>query len=300
MKTNAKSLSSISRFAVLLMVLCIVPSGAFASINNTTFTPVQNVTEENFTDVQANILYSISEQITELQTFYNSVSEASNSSELQEVLSRHMPANGYESTGINKQPCGICNEPCGIPGFDLYQVENVTDYNYTEIQPKIIISLENITDVLKAEQINLIKEGETERVKELGERIVNLEYLSTTVSTTSNAAELQEIILTYMKTQADNSLEKEIESIEYNVSYIESTTYELTDNITQLNDRISELTAQREKINGAKSLADLKKIMPSSQEIIGIDVACPIQNGEWEGCTCPMCHPVKIQDNNTE
>ncbi len=300
MKTKAKSLISISSFAVLIMILCILPSGAFASVNNPAFTPVQNVTEENFTDVQANILASISEQIAKLQNFYDNVSEASNSSELQEVLSRHIPANGYEPTGINRRPCGICNEPCGIPEFDLYQVENVTDYNYTDIQPKIIISLENITDMLKAEQINLIKEGETERVKELGERIVNLEYLSISVSTTSNAAELQEIVLTYMKTQADNSLEKEIELIEYNVSYIESTTYELTDNITKLNDRISELTAQREKINGVKSLADLKKIMPFSQEIVGIGVVCPIQNGEWEGCNCPMCNPVKTQDNNTD
>jgi len=300
MKIKAKSLSLISRFAVLLTVLCIVPSGAFASVNNPTFTPVQNLTEENFTDVQANILFSISEQIAELQTFYTNISEASNSSELQEVLSYHIPASGCGLSGINSQPCGTCNGSCEMPEFDLYQVENVTDYNYTDVQPKIIISLENITDMLKVEQINLIKAGETERVKEIGERIVNLEYLSASVSTASNAAELKEIVLTYMKTQADKSLEKEIEQIEYEVSDIESTTYELTDNITKLNDRISELTAQREKINGAKSLSDLKKIMPSSQEIVGIGVVCPIQNGEWEGCNCSMWYPVNAQENNTD
>jgi hypothetical protein len=286
MKTKVKSLTLISRFAAMLVVLCIVPSGAFASVNDPLFTPVQNVTEENFADFQTDLLASISEQIAELQNFYTNVSEASNASELQEVLSCHIPANGYEPTGMNNRPYGMSNESCGITEFDLYRVENVTDDNYTDVQTEIVDSIGNTTEMLKAEQINLIKAGKDEGAKELGERIVKLEYLSTNMSEASSAAKLQEVMLTYMKTQAIDSIEKEIKHIETKVSNIENTTDGLTDNIIKLDDRISELTAQREKINGAKSLADLKKLIPTYREIVGIDIVCSTQNGRCEGCDC--------------
>ena len=51
----------------------------------------RNITEENFTDVQADILDSISKKITELQSLYTDVSKVSNASDLQEVLSSHRP-----------------------------------------------------------------------------------------------------------------------------------------------------------------------------------------------------------------
>ena len=87
MKVKTKVLNSIYRFASVMIVLCILPLGAFASENKPAFTPGDNITDENFTDVQAEMLDSISEQISELQSFYTNVSEASSASDLQEVLS---------------------------------------------------------------------------------------------------------------------------------------------------------------------------------------------------------------------
>jgi hypothetical protein len=43
------------------------PLGAFSSENKPAFTPSENITDENFADVQAGMLESISEQIAELQ-----------------------------------------------------------------------------------------------------------------------------------------------------------------------------------------------------------------------------------------
>ncbi|MDD2637084.1 MAG: hypothetical protein PHW82_16455, partial [Bacteroidales bacterium] len=77
MKVKTKVLNSIYRFTAVMIVLCILPVGAFASENKSAFTPGENITDENFTVVQAEMLDSISEQISELQSFYTNVSEAS-------------------------------------------------------------------------------------------------------------------------------------------------------------------------------------------------------------------------------
>ena len=101
-----QAIKSAAGFAVVLMVLSIVPSGAFALENGTSTTqsnstnenefwkmmggmrhggagpegirgmgvgPV-NITEENFSEIQAEILSSITEKIAELQSKYDNVS----------------------------------------------------------------------------------------------------------------------------------------------------------------------------------------------------------------------------------
>ena len=103
-----KPLKSISRIAVVLIVLSIIPSCAFALENGTqtnstnhaydlkfghAFGLLGKISEENFADVQAGLLESISKKITDLQSLYTNVSKASNASDLQEVLSSHRPAN---------------------------------------------------------------------------------------------------------------------------------------------------------------------------------------------------------------
>ena len=92
MKIKTKALHSIYRFAAVMLVLCTLTSGAFASENKPAFTPAENITDENFADVQSEMLESINDQIAELQSFYTNVSEASDASELQEVLSSNKPA----------------------------------------------------------------------------------------------------------------------------------------------------------------------------------------------------------------
>lgn len=178
-----KALKSISRFVMVLIVLSIIPSGAFASENSTLSNstapvssprsgPAGNITDENFTEVQTDILDSISKKITELQSFYGEVSKASNASDLQKVLSNHRQAD--ECMGPNERHKGsgeMDNRSCKIPElFDINQVENVTDANYTDVQTEITDSIGNMTKVLEAEQTRLKETGEDNRAEELGKK----------------------------------------------------------------------------------------------------------------------------------
>jgi hypothetical protein len=294
-----KSLKSISRFATMLMVLCILPSGAFAAENNSKFAPAQNITEENFTDVQADILDSISEKITELQSFYTSVSKTSSASELKEVLLNRAPANGCGPDGKHRGPEGMNQGPCGMFGlFNLDQVENVTDDNYTDVQTEIVNSIGNKTEMLNKHLENTTDENRTEM---LNEQITELEGLSTNVSAASSATELQEVVLTSMKTQAVDSIEKEIEHIEAKVSESENTTDDINENVTELNDKITELTTLMDNINAAESLKDLREIMSSSQGMPGMGHGMghgqnSMQDG---GCHCPM-GPGRMSGNSSD
>lgn len=296
------SLKSISRFATVLMVLCILPSGAYAADNSPKFVPAQNITEENFTNVRADILDSISEQITELQSFYTNVSETSSASELQKVLLNQAPANGCGPDGKHRGPEGMNQGPCGMPGlFNLDQVANVTDDNYTDVQTEIVSSIGNMTEMLNKQLENTTDENRTEMINE---QITELENLSTNVSEASSAAGLQEVVLTHMKTQAVDSIEKEIEHIQAKVSESENRTNDSDENVTELNDKITELTTLKDNINAAESLEDLKEIMSSSQGMPGMGHGMgPEQNPMQHGGdfpTCPGRMPENSTDNSTE
>lgn len=210
MKTKTKILNSIYRFSAVMLVLCILPSGAFASEYKPAFNPAENITDENFADVQAEMLDSISEQIAELQSFYTNVSEASSASELQDVLSSNKQGCGPE--GMNMCPGGMNQGPCGIPGlFGFSQVENVTDDNYTEVQADIVDALGNMTEILNSQLGNSTDENMTEM---LNEQITELETLSSEISAASGAEELQNVVFTYAQSQAVESIEMEIEHLE--------------------------------------------------------------------------------------
>ncbi len=297
-----KSLKSISRFATVLMVLCILPSGAYAAENSPKFVPAQNITDENFTDVQADILDSISEQISNLQSFYTNVSETSNASELQNVLLNQAQANGCGPDGKHRGPDGMNQGPCGMPGlFNLDQVVNVTDDNYTDVQTDIVSSIGNMTEMLNKQLENTTDENRTEMINE---QITELEDLSTNVSAASSATELQEFVLTHMKTQAVDSIEKQIEHIQAKVSESENITDDSDENVTELNDQITDLTTLMDNINAAESLEDLKEIMLSSQGMPGMGHGmdqgmCPDKNSMQHGGNFPMC-PGRMPGNNTD
>jgi len=297
-----KSLKSISRFTTVLMVLCILPSGAFAAENSPKFVPAQNITEGNFTDVRADILDSINEQISELQSFYTNVSETSSASELQKVLLNQAPAKGCGPDGKHRGPEGMNQGPCGMPGlFNLDQVANVTDDNYTDVQTEIVGSIGNMTEMLNKQLENTTDENITEM---LNEQITKLEGLSTNVSAASSEAELQEVVLTHMKTQAVDSIEKEIEHIKAKVSENENRTNDSNENVTELNDKITELSTLKDDINAAESLEDLKEIMSSSQGMPGMGPEmghgmCPEQDPMQHGGNFPMC-PGKMPENSAK
>ncbi len=295
---NTKLFNSISRVAAVLMVLCIIPSGAFASENKPAFAPAENITDENYADVQADLLDSLSEQIAELQSFYTNVSKASDASELHEVLASQKPANGNGPDEMNmgpgrmnQEPCGMNQGPGGMPGlFGLTQVESVTDENYSDVQASMVDFLGNMTEMLDGQLDNTTDENMTEM---LNEQITELETLSTDISAASSSEELQNVVFTYMQTQAVDSLNMEIEHLEARVSESENTT---DDNMTEnLSSRITELTSLIDDINGAESLEDLVRSMSSSQRMPGMRVGGPMQHGD---CGCPM--PPAEADNSTD
>lgn len=296
MKIKAKVLSSIYRFSAIMLILCILPSGAFASENKPAFIPAENITDENFADVQAEMLDSISEQIAELQSFYTNVGEASDASELQEVLSSNMPADGCKPAGMNMGPGGMNQGPCGVPGlFCFAQVKDVTDDNYTDVQAEMVDALGNMTEMLSSQLDNTTDENMTEM---LNEQITELETLSSEISAVSSATELQDVVFTYMQTQAIESLEMEIGHLEEMAADSENTTDE---NMSEdLSNRIAELNALVEEINGAESLEYLMEIVSASQGMPGMCVGSPVQHG---GFGCPM-GPGKVPedsaDNSTE
>lgn len=96
MKMKTK-LNLIFRFATVLMVLCIVPSGAFASETNTKLTPPQNITDENFADVNENVT-ELNDKITELTALIEEINAAESLEDLKEIMSssQGMPGMGPE------------------------------------------------------------------------------------------------------------------------------------------------------------------------------------------------------------
>lgn len=116
------------------MVLSI-PSFAFVSENRTETNSMNqtqnlkfgltsgflgNISGENFTDVKAFMLDSISKRITELQSLYTDVSKTSNASDLKEVLVNYRQANeriGLHSMGM--RPGRMNSGPCETYRFSM-------------------------------------------------------------------------------------------------------------------------------------------------------------------------------------
>lgn len=287
MEIKKRSLKPISRFSAVMLVLYILPSEAFASENKPSPAPPapaeniteeniteeniteENITEENFADTHEETLDSINdsinEQIAELQGFHtnlNESSEASNASELQEGLSNKTPANRHGPDAINMEPCRMDRGTGGMLRlFGFSKVERVTDGNYTDIQTEIVDFLGNMTEILIGQLTDTTDESMTETVNE---QIAELEALSSEINAASGAKELQDVILTYAKTQTVDSLEMKIEYLEEMKSKSESTTDE---NMSKGHRRsIIELNALIEEINGAESLENLMKIISSSRK----------------------------------
>jgi hypothetical protein len=99
----------------VLLILCIAPSFALASENKPVCWPEGNVTAENFTAVQSNILDSISKQITVLNELCANVSEASNATELQVSLSKYK---------LDKEDTGPDNMNSGYNLLDMFDLRN--------------------------------------------------------------------------------------------------------------------------------------------------------------------------------
>jgi hypothetical protein len=311
-----QTVKSVASFAVVLMVLSIIPYGVFAlengtNTNQTSATnengfgkmmpggmrhggagpdgmsgmelgPAENITEENFADIQAEMLNSINEKIAELQNRYSNVSEAATAEELQAVLLAERQANAERAGPGEKN--GFSGEMCG-PG--LFEIENLTDENFTDVQTQMLDSMQNMTEKLEEIQTRLTEAGDEDRAEELDEKITELQNITAEISEASTAAELKEIVFAHLQTQAVDSLEKEIESLNARVTEDGNT------NDERLEDRITEITALIADVEGAESLDELKEIMSSEMK----DKKGPMQKG---GCGNMPGRLGGMQDNGTD
>lgn len=319
-----QTIKSAASFTAVLIILSIIPSGAFALEDETStdqintaneskfgkmmlggmrhwnagsggilvmgFGPAENITEENFTEIQAEMLNSITEKIAELQNMYNNVSEASTAEELQEVLLTQRQANignmPGEKNGFRVR-VGTCG-PC------FFKAGDITEENFSDVQAEMLDSLENMTESLEEMQAKLTEAGEEDRAEELNEKITEFKNLYTDVSEASTAAELEEIIFSYLQTQAITSLEKEIEFLNARITEDGNATDE------KLEERITELTALIADIEGAESLDELREIMSSEMK----SGKGPMQEGKIlmkQGGRGNMSgRPDSVQNNSTE
>lgn len=286
MRIKTTVLNSICRFAAVMVVLCILPTGAFASENKPVFAPRQNITTENFATIQKEMLNSINEQITNLQGYYSNVSAASSASELQKVLANQRCADIPDkmNMGSGKMP--------GL--FDISKVENVTDDNYTDVQEEMVSNIGNMTERLNSQLDNTTDENMTTM---LNERITNLENFSSKISSASSAEELKNVVFTQMQTQATDSLEMEIEHLENMETDTENTTNEnMSENLSI---RLTELKNLLEDVKGADSLEDLQEVMSSSHIMFGMEPGMGDGDMMHDGGNCSM-GPGSMPKNNTE
>ncbi|AKB18028.1 MULTISPECIES: hypothetical protein [unclassified Methanosarcina] len=280
---------SVASFAVVLMVLSIIPYGAFALENGANTNqksatnengfgkmmpggmrhggagpdetrgmglgPAENITEENFDDVQAEMLNSITERIAELQSMYSNVSEAATAEDLQAVLIAERQANA-ERAGPGEKS----GSPFEVYGPRFFEIENLTDKNFADVQTEMLDSLQNMTEKLEEIQTKLTEAGDEDRAEELEEKITEIQNLYAEISGAPTAAELKEIVFAHLQTQAIESFEKEIESLNARVTEDGNT------NDERLEDRITEITALIADVEGAESLDELKEIMSSEMK----------------------------------
>jgi hypothetical protein len=245
---------------MMFIVLGIVPSFAFASENNHTENVTYgNVTSENFTVMKAMELDLLSKQISMLQSIYANVSNASNASELQQAMYTHMMM-----LSPNTQMC--VNRMNIGAGFNLATVANVTDANFTDVQAGLLGSIQNMTAALRNQQNRSEANNNSNMTAQLGDRIANLQNLSDQVNSTTNATELQGVVLTFAQTQLTNSIGMKIttlQQIENNMSANDT-------NTTMLDNKIANLTALEGNINNTTSIGGLMALMSSFHPMLGI------------------------------
>jgi hypothetical protein len=260
MSTGIKTSGAISCVLMMFIVLGIVPSFAFASENNHTENETYgNVTSGNFTVMKAMELDSLSKQISMLQGIYANVSNASNASELHQAMYTHiMMLSPNTHMFVNWMSIGA--------GFNLVTVANVTDENFTDVQAGLLSSIQNMTAELQNQQNRSEAINDSYMTAQIGDRITNLQNLSDQVNSTTNATELQGVVLTFAQTQLTNSIDMKITKLQQ----IENNTSANDTNMATLDYKIANLTSLRGNINNTTSIGGLMAIMSSFHPMIGM------------------------------
>jgi hypothetical protein len=260
MSMGIKISRAISCFLMMFIVLGIAPSFAFALENSHMENGMYgNVTAGNFTVIKAMELDSLSKQISMLQGIYSNVSNASNASELQQAMCTHMMM-----LSPNTQMC--VNWMKNGAGINLATVANVTDANFTDVQARLLGSIQNMTATLQNQQNFSEANNNSNITAKIGDRIANLQNLSDQVNSTTNATELKDVVLTFAQTQLTNSIGMKItklRQIENNMNANET-------NMAMLDYKIANLTTLEGNINNTTSIGGLMTTMSSFHQMLGM------------------------------
>ena len=261
MSMGIKISRAISCVLMMFIVLGIAPSFAFALENSHMENGMYgNVTSGNFTVMKAMELDSLSKQISMLQGIYANVNNASNASELQQAMCTHMMM-----LSPNTQMC--VNWMNNGAGINLATVANVTDANFTDVQARLLGSIQNMTATLQNQQNFSEANNNSNMTAKIGDRIANLQNLSNQVNSTTNATELQGVVLTFAQTQLTNSIGMKITKLQQ----IENNMNANDTNMAMLDYKIANLTALRGNINNTTSIGGLMAIMSSFHPMLGIE-----------------------------
>jgi hypothetical protein len=208
MSMGIKISRAISCVLMMFIVLGIVPSFAFASENNRAENVMYgNVTSGNFTVMKAMELDSLSKQISMLQDIYANVNNATNASELQQAVCTNMM--------VLSPNTHMCDNRMNIgAGFNLATIANVTDANFTDVQGRVLGSIQNMTVVLHNQQNCSEANNNSNMTAKISDRIANLQNLSDQVNSTTNVTELQGVVLTFAQTQLTNSIGMKITKLQ--------------------------------------------------------------------------------------
>ena len=259
-------LKAISGVLLVLMVTSIIPSLAFAADNSTA--PNQwglhhgGFLVGDFATVKANVLDFLNNEISRLQGISANVSAANNMTELKAALGRDRVSPRPHVMNIDGNGFALATGG----GFRLNEIVNVNDTTYPTVKANMVSSLQNMTATLQNQENKATANNNTLRATQIANKIAVLQNLTNQINTTTDAAGLQDIALTFMKGQFDDAINKQVAQLQNKEN--NTTDANVTSNI---NTRIANLKTLETNINNATSLSALQTILSSSNIMVSLN-----------------------------
>jgi hypothetical protein len=259
-------LKAISGVLLVLMVTSIIPSLAFAADNSTA--PNQwgfhhgGFLVGDFATVKAKVLDFLNNEISRLQGISANVSAANNMTELQAALGRDKVSPRPHVMNIDSN--GFAFAVGG--GFRLNEIVNVNDTTYPTVKANMVSSLQNMTATLQNQENKATANNNTLRATQIANKIAVLQNLTNQINTTTDAAGLQDVALTFMKGQFDDAINKQVAQLQNKEN--NTTDANVTANI---NTRIANLKTLETNINNATSLSALQTVLSSSNIMVSLN-----------------------------
>ena len=265
-------LKAISGVLLVLMVTSIVPSLAFAAENNTA-SDHGGFLAGDFATIKAKALNYLNNEISRLQGVSANVSAANNLTELRAALGRDRMSSRQHVMNVDGNGCGLVVGG----GFRLNEIATVNDTTFPTVKANMVSSLQNMTAVLQNQENKATANNNTARATQIADKITVIQNLTNQINLTTDAAGLQDAVLTFMKSQSDDTINKQIAQLKN----IENNTTDA--NVTaNINTRIANLNTLETNINNATSLSALQQVLSSSQIMVAHDNR-PMCNSGFRG-----------------